>query len=218
MYYYIVVLASALGKQDVTATYTDKILAICKEHRLYYETNELYRIRFSQSLTVDKEQAYYFLQKMEQFATFTEDATEQSLAQLMRISYVIHVQKDYDAALMLANSVAYSDVPFYREIVEHSIQGIKGMLHYYKGQYDVALTYLESFTMRDMMPYPLDLCSDYMKLAMKGACYIALGRIEDGKKEIVYAHEQTKPFISNIYKDQIESLYTEYVATKRSAQ
>lgn len=130
MYYYIVVLASALGKQDVTATYTDKMLAICKEHRLYYETNELYRIRFSESLTVDKEQAYYFLQKMEQFATFTEDATEQSLAQLMRILYVIHVQKDYDAALMLANSVAYSDVPFYREIVEHSIQGIKGMLHY----------------------------------------------------------------------------------------
>lgn len=207
VYYYTVVLASALGKQDITAHYTDKVLTLCKENRLYYETSELYRIRFSESLTTDAEQARYFLMKMEQFATFTEDITEQSFYELTRISYTITVDKDYDQALAYIDAFTYSDVPVYREIFEHSLQGLRGLVYYLRGQYETALSHLQSYTVSTSTPYPLDICSDYRKIAVRGMCRIQLGQINEGKADVYEAYERVMPYADNYYKREIISMY-----------
>lgn len=207
VYYYIVVLASALGKQDVTTHYTEQVLALCKENRLYYETNELYRIRFSESLTTNPEQAHYFLMKMEQFATFTEDATEQSFYELTRIAYTITVEQNYEKALDYIEHFTYSDVAVYRELFEHSVQGLAGLVYYLLGQYERALSYLETYTVSESTPHPLDICSDYRKIAVRGMCRMKLGNVEEGKKDIHYAYEQVMPYVDNYYKDEIKAMY-----------
>ncbi|MEE1131979.1 MAG: helix-turn-helix transcriptional regulator [Caryophanon sp.] len=210
IYYFIVALASAIGQKQMSRTYTDKILALCKEFRVYYNTNELYRLRFSESIVENPEEARYFLTKMEQFATFTEDATEQTFFELVRIYYVVHVEKDYTQALSLANSMTNSDVSFFKELFECMMFGIKGMIYYYLQRYDEALAQLTHFHVVDQAPHPFDLCNDYCKIAMRGVCYIERGDVEQGCNDIRYAYEQTKPFVDNMYKNEIKQFYDNY--------
>ncbi|OCS85139.1 helix-turn-helix domain-containing protein [Caryophanon tenue] len=213
VYFLLVIMASAIGDSTAMLRYMDEAMKLTKQEQVYYRMNDFYRVQYIHALQTDRPKTYYYLEKMEQFAMFTEDKMELLLCKYMHAHHLNFVEQRYEDTITFIQSLTehqtYAD-----EVLKGRFLAELGIAHYYVGCYEEALHMFEQTGTTKYMKHPLDLSFHYLANAFKGQTYAKLGDIEKAKKEILYAKDAVKAFPTNLYTDEIERIY-EDVFSKR---
>lgn len=209
VYYFLIITAAAIGLEEDIERYFTLAQQLSKKEKVYYRNNEMHVLKFIQALQDDTQQAGYYLEKINQYAQYTEDPENIAIGELLTLQYMSLVLEDYEGVLQKVQALQVVEVPYLGEVIEAWLVAEAGVAYYHLGDYEQALQHLSDFHVSDYTPHPYDLSYSYYVFAIKGLVYAQLGNLEQAKKEILYAQDSTKPFPKNIYKTKIEDAYAQ---------
>ena len=188
------VLTSALQDDALMDTYYERAQALSSEKRIYFKTDDMYRLKFALHMGKGElELSVRYLKRIEAMTHFVEDGTTELLYVLCECYYHAFVTKKYAAMQpFIARLTDFmNDEPAEMHDMLHVAKLL--MLHG-EGRYEEALAIGQQIVIPFYMHHPLDLAMYYIVSAIRARCYAALGYLEEAKRGLLYAKESMKPY------------------------
>ena len=214
LFYYEAILYFAVGDYHLGMAKTEEALAFIKETKIYYLVEELYRL--AHFVDMLGERKGFYLNKLKQYADFTESAYANWFCDYWPIHYYTSYTHDYGKAMAIIdefNFTAYGFNELEKHIAETSILSEKGMALYGLKQYGQALDTLEMLEVPSYLHHPFDLSLEYQLYAYRALCHFQLGNRKEAEREIKEAAELIAPMPPTPYKDFILAAYEKIMGT-----
>lgn len=197
----------AINERKKGMTYIEQALQLSKEKKLFYKIDDIYRIAcFQAMIDNDNAERKYYIKKLEQYASFTEDKLTFNWIIIIQLHYYNSFAHDYEKALKILEQhpeVEDADdfLLFYR--LE------KGKTLYRLSQFEEAFSIFE--TLKEIPPYihhPYDLSMLAEKYSYKALCYEQKGLLSKALEEAKKAVDIVAPLIDTPYKQFINQTYS----------
>ncbi|MGD6779929.1 helix-turn-helix domain-containing protein [Sutcliffiella horikoshii] len=185
----------AVGDSKAAIETTEKALAYSKEKRIFYLTDDLYRLAAAHALMEENEhEKEYYLSKLKQYGEFADHASSLYFCELFSIMDLITENKEYEKALTKIDQYLSSE-----EIARYyspwfNLEKAKAL--YYMGRYEMAAQALELFVMPDNH-HPIDLSFLYVKDSYQALILLELGKIEEALTAAQIAVDNFKPLLDS---------------------
>ncbi|KPB03236.1 helix-turn-helix domain-containing protein [Bacillus sp. CHD6a] len=189
----------AVGDSKAAIESMEKALTYSKEKRIFYLTDDLYRLAAAHALMEgnEKEKDYY-LNKLKQYAEFADHSSSLYFCDLFDIMDLIAEKKEYEKAITkIDDSLSTEELKqfyspwFYLE---------KAKALYYLGRYKEAWETIEMVVMPDVY-HPIDLSNIYVKESYQALILMELGKMEEAVTAAQKAVANYKPLLESKMKD-----------------
>ncbi len=208
--YYESILYSATGDKTNARRLMEQAIAYSKEQKVFYQIDALYRLAsFEAMLDGDISRKDYYIEKLKQFADFSEDSEVAGFADVIEIHYLNSFAHDYEKADQLIETMR----------LEHSWQNEfywieKGKALFGMKRYKEALECFERHQPTRFMNHPYDLSMHYEKYAYVALIYDHLGDLKQATKHAQKAKELIEPMPDLPYKQFILATYEKIVGAE----
>lgn len=210
-YYNMTVMYAAINDEEKTEYYLNQALAISKKNKVYYRLTDFYRFLFFTHLQKGEwEKCEYYLKKSEAFLIVMEDPLEEFMVFLLKLLALNMIEQDYQKTL----ETRYDDTLLSKEVIAQAnvfLNTEYGYAHWRLGQYELAFECLKDLFIPSQNNHPIDLASIYRGFAIRALCLFELGKVEEAKRDILYAMDGVKDFHETIFKTFIEEAYEKIV-------
>ncbi|UAL48214.1 helix-turn-helix domain-containing protein [Sutcliffiella horikoshii] len=189
----------AVGNSKAAIETMEKALAYSKEKRIFYLTDDLYRLASAHALMEgDKQKKEYYLKKLKQYGEFADHPSSIYFCELFAIMDLIAEKKEYERALARIEDFFSSIelVDFYAPWL--NLEKAKAL--YYLGRYEEAYQTLEMFNMPDLH-HPIDLSFLYVKESYQALLLMECGKKEEAVTAAQKAVENFEPLLDSKMKE-----------------
>ncbi|NLP49840.1 helix-turn-helix transcriptional regulator [Bacillus sp. RO1] len=189
----------AVGDSKEAINTMEKALAYSKEKRIFYLTDDLYRLAAAHALMegndVEKE---YYLNKLRQYGEFADHASSIYFCELFTIVDLIGEKKEYAHALAKIEDCLTKDeiMNFYSPWF--NLEKAKAL--YYLGRYEEAWEAIKKVGMPEIY-HPIDLSNIYVKESYQALILLELGKMEEAVTSAQKAVENFEPLLDSKMKD-----------------
>lgn len=204
--YYESILCFAVGQTKRAVSVMNEAISFSKEKRIFYLTDDLYRLAAFQALmSKNEEQWRFYLKKLKQYADFADDQLSKAIISLLEAHYYNSYVHDYEkASEILDNYFGSSQI---EEQQIHFFYPEKGKALFGHGKIEEALTVFEGYKIPEWVHHPYDLSMLYETFAYMALCYKKLGKDEQAMVSAKRAVELIEPLTYTPYKDFIYQTY-----------
>ncbi|NYE03520.1 transcriptional regulator with XRE-family HTH domain [Bacillus niacini] len=172
------ILYFAVGEYETASHVMENALIFSKKHRIFYRTDDLYRIGAGQAMMFrDKEKRELYLRKLKQYGEFAEDTLSILVHNLLIAMTLIAENKEYARALEILDQ--YLGNPQEEEVVEWLYRMEKGKAFYGLGKFTEAIHEFEKVETPTTTHHPFDLSLFYVRYSYKALCHFKLGEMEN---------------------------------------
>lgn len=189
----------AVGNSKAAIETMEKALAYSKEKRIFYLTDDLYRLASAHALMEgDTQKKEYYLKKLKQYGEFADHASSIYFCELFAIIELVGEKKEYEQALARIEDCFSSIklVDFYAPWL--NLEKAKAL--YYLGRFEEAYQAIELFMMPDLH-HPIDLSFLYLKESYQALILMELGRTEEAVTAAQKAVDNFEPLLESKMKD-----------------
>jgi transcriptional regulator with XRE-family HTH domain len=189
----------AVGDIEAAKQVMEDAISFSQKNKTFYRIDDLYRLAAAYSMMAKEwEQHEYYLNKLNQYAEFSDDLMSQVTSKLFLIESLNAYKHDYQTALVLVDRLL--DDP---ELNHHQLNE---WFHLEKGKalhglkrYEEACKYFEKVVIPDYHHHPFDLSQFYLKETFMAQCLVELGKIDEAlvaaKKAVdLFDHLPDSPF------------------------
>lgn len=168
------ILNAGLDKLEASVTATEEALEISRLTKIYYRSDELYKIRGAMSIFLNKlEHFEEYMEKARQFALFTDNKNVLSSIEAICGMYQNHLGAPQKAVEHLQKSLKISQGAAAATYVELAKS------YYAMEKYQVALDTLEFIQYPDYIPFRYDYLHIWSSQVYKGLCLNKLGKSQE---------------------------------------
>lgn len=200
----------AVGDSKTAIETMEKALTYSKEKRIFYLTDDLYRLAAVHALMEGNEQEKrYYLSKLRQYGEFADHASSLYFCELFTIIDLIADKKEYTQALAkIEDCLSKEDILEYYSPWFH-LEKAKAL--YFLCRYEEAFQAIGMFVMPDLH-HPIDLSILYEKESYQALILIELGKMEEAVTAAQKAVDNFEPlfdskmktFSKTVLKDVLE--------------
>ena len=199
-YYNMTVLNAAVNKEEKTEYYMNEALNISKKYKIYYRLNDFYRFLFFTHLQKGEwDKCLDYLKKSEAFLVVMEDPIEEIMVFFLQLQACNMIEENFEKTIQMK----YNFPPLGNEIVKQSNVFINieyGYANFQLQQYEKAYEQLKDLYIPKYNNHPIDLANIYRGFALRALCLFELGKVEEAKRDILYALDGVKDFQGTIFK------------------
>ncbi|WP_040285867.1 helix-turn-helix domain-containing protein [Sporosarcina koreensis] len=173
-YTYEVLMRFAVNDTETATTLLKEAIAYSKEHRIFYQIGQLYRVAaYKAVIDGDEVTLDYYERKILQYGEFAEDEHAIWYTKLMRIHQLNSMRGDSEGALRKLDELPepIPEVDFFRNFFLLE----RGKALYGTGKYREALRLLEKVVIAEEIHHPFDLSIYYEKDAYAALCAEQIG-------------------------------------------
>jgi transcriptional regulator with XRE-family HTH domain len=202
-YYNLTVVNAALNNDVQTAYYVEEAFKLSKKHKIYYRLTDFYRFLFFAHLQSGEfDKCWEYLRKSEAFMVIMEDKLEAGMVFILKMLATNIIEKDYEKTLSL--TFDFGDIQEEAKKQANVFLNIEyGYAHYELGHFEKVAEYLAHIYVPPMNNHPLDLAFIYRGFALRALALYEMGKVEDAKRDILYAMDGVKDFHLTIFKQYI---------------
>lgn len=213
-YYNLTVVFAALNDEERTEHYLNLALKIAKEKKVFYRLNDFYRFLYYLNLQkLDREKCDYYYKKMKAFMVIMEDPIEEIMVELLWMPYLNIFLKDYEAAVVFE----FENGHLYEDVVDKAkpfVIAEKSYAYYMLGEYKRGAQVVKDLEIPSVNTHPIDLAFLYQGFACRALCLFELGKVEEAKRDILYAYNGVKSFGDSIQQRFIIKGYEQIMKEK----
>lgn len=212
-YYNLTVMYAAVNDEVQMEKYLDLAMELSKEKKIFYRLNDFYRFLYYVSLQRnDIEKVDYYVRKMKDYVQLIEDPLEEVLLQIILLVYHNLVEKDYEYVV----NFEFDEERFKELKLEGNafIMVTKGYALYSLGRHMDVLEITKELTIPLHHTHPIDLAFLYQGFGVRAASHLALGNVEEAKRDILYAYDGVKSFSQSTQKQFIIDVYEKIMGVK----
>ncbi|EOR27190.1 helix-turn-helix transcriptional regulator [Cytobacillus oceanisediminis] len=201
MDYYTAAIYSALGDIKATSEAVEKALEYSKKEKLYYKTDDIYKLATVVSLLVKEEEKFhYYLKKLKQYGEFVEDKIFEELCDVLYAEYLLHVKEEYQEAMSIIDQYLTFDENNQKVTGDNWNMLQKGKVMYYVKEYKKALNILKTIYVPKHINHPVDLAIYYTKDTFIALCYKELHNINKALEHAKISYDCFLPLPDSIFK------------------
>jgi transcriptional regulator with XRE-family HTH domain len=205
--YHEAMLHFAVGDTVSAKEVMEKAITFSKSHKLFYRIDDLYRLASASAMMENDFPSHdFYLNKLKQYAEFTDDEKSYLLYQLFNIESLNTVKHDYQLALDQINQL----------LVAHPYDDLKEWFYLEKGkallglgQPDEAISYFDRIVIPPFHHHPFDLSLFYLKDTYKAKCYVELGDLQKALAAARIAKENFEELPHSPHKEYSLRVYQE---------
>lgn len=201
--YYESILCFAVGETEKAVEVMNKAIKYSKEHRIFYLTDELYRLAAFEAMMAGRfENMEYYQTKLSQYAAFADYKMTEAFVDLIKAHYNNTYAKDYETALTHIEKYFKDpdkDFSFFYPEMGKALYGL--------GQYSDALKWFEDYKIPEFIHHPYDLSMLYEVDSYKALCYLQLGHRVEALKSAKLAADNVATMPHTPYKDFINQTF-----------
>ncbi|MBM7662954.1 transcriptional regulator with XRE-family HTH domain [Bacillus mesophilus] len=205
--YHEAMLHFAVGDTTSAKQVMEKAITFSKTNKLFYRIDDLYRLASASALMENDLASHeFYLDKLKQYAEFTDDEKSNLFYQLFNIESLNTLKQDYQLALKQVSSL----------LVERQHDDLKEWLYLEKGkallglgQVEEAIGYFDKIVTPANHHHPFDLSQFYLKDTFKAKCYIELGDTQKALAAAKIAKENFEKLPPSPYKEYSLKVYQE---------
>jgi transcriptional regulator with XRE-family HTH domain len=205
--YHEAMLHFAVGDTVSAKEVMEKAIAFSKSNKLFYRIDDLYRLAAASAMMENDPTSHeFYLDKLKQYAEFTDDEKSHLIYQLFYIESLNTLKHDYKLALKQASLL----------LVEHQHDDLKEWFYLEKGkallglgQVEEAIHYFDQIVTPTFHHHPFDLSQFYLKDTFKAKCYIELGNFQKALAAAKIAKENFEELPHSPYKEHSLRIYQE---------
>lgn len=212
VYYNLAVTYSAVNNYEQTAFYTNKAIAIAKKKKIFYRIDDFYRFNFVREVEKgDREKSQYYLNKVQLLTEFSDDFLMQVGAKFMEVHYYNFVVKDYKHTLALLQEFFISiEEDEEKARILNPILFVEMAYSLWRlERYEEAIEAIKDLTVPAYLNHPIDLVFLFTGFAIRALSYHRLNKMEEAKRDILYAADGVKDFYPSMFSTFISDAYEE---------
>lgn len=200
--YHAAAIYSAIGDIEATSEAVERALDYSKKEKLYYKTDDIYKLAAAVALMVKEEEKFhYYLKKLRQYGDFVEDKAIIELCDILYVEYLLHVNKQYQEAMPLIDRYLTIDESTKKIAGDNLNMLLKGKVLYYTKDYDHALEILQTIYVPKEFVHPIDLALVYIKDTFIALCYKELHNKEKAFEHAKIAYDRFASLPHSLFKN-----------------
>jgi len=201
MDYHIAAIYSAIGDIKATSKAVERALKYSKKEKLYYKTDDIYKLATVVALLVEEEEKFhYYLKKLKQYGEFVEDEIFEELCDVLYVEYLLHVKGAYQEAMSIIDQYLTFDENTQKVTGDNWNMLQKGKAMYYRKEYNKALDILKTIYVPKHINHPVDQAVYYTKDTFMALSYRELNNMEKAQKHAKIAYENFLPLPNSIFR------------------
>ncbi|WP_456276678.1 helix-turn-helix domain-containing protein [Bacillus sp. AK128] len=207
--YHEAMLHFAIGDTASAKLVMENAITFSKSNKLFYLIDDLYRLATASAMMENDISSHeFYLDKLKQYAEFTDDKKSFLLYQLFNIESLNTVKCDFQLALEQINQLLVDDQD---NDLNEWLYLEKGKALLGLGQAKEAISYFDRIVIPSFHHHPFDLSLFYLKDTFKAKCYVEIGELEKALAAAKVAKENFEPLPHSPYKEQSQNVYQDLV-------
>lgn len=208
MDYHNAAIYSAIGDIKATSEAVERALQYSRKEKLYYKTDDIYKLATVVALLVgDEEKFHYYLKKLKQYGEFVEDEIFEELCDAIYVEYLLHVKGEYHRAMPIIDQYLTFDENTQKVTGDNWNMLQKGKAMYFVKAYTEALHILKTIYVPKHINHPVDQAIYYTKDIFIALCYKELNNIDKAREHAKIAYDCYLPLPDSIFKTLCNETY-----------
>ncbi|MFS0658130.1 helix-turn-helix domain-containing protein [Niallia sp. RD1] len=192
---------SAIGDSQGTAQAIERALDNSKKEKIYYKTDDIYKLAAFEALLGSEDQKFnYYLKKLKQFGEFLEDENYIELYDVLYVEYLINIKGQYSRVMPIIDKYVKYDEKELKLIGDNWNILQKGKALYYIQAYEKSLEILLTVHVPDYLNHPVDFGIYYIKDTYIALCYKELNNQKDAFHYAKIAYDNFLPLPNSIFR------------------
>ncbi|MEK5379942.1 helix-turn-helix domain-containing protein [Niallia sp. FSL W8-0635] len=199
--YHAAAIYSAIGDIKATSGAVERALVYSKKEKLYYKTDDIYKLATVVALLVEEEEKFhYYLKKLKQYGEFVEDEMFTELCDVIYVEYLLHSKGHYPEAMTIIDKYVTFDEEN-QEVTGGNWNMLqKGKAMYFTKEYEKALSILKTVQVPKFINHPVDQALYFTKEIFMALCYKELNNMDKARKYAKIAYEHFLPLPESIFR------------------
>lgn len=206
---------SAIGDSAGTAQAIERALVYSKKEKIYYKTDDIYKLAAFEALLGSEEQKFnYYLKKLKQYGEFLEDDKYIELYDVLYVEYLINIKGQYSKVMSIIDKYVKYDEKERKLIGDNWNILQKGKALYYTQEYEQSLNILLTVHVPDYLNHPADFGMYFIKDTYIALCYKELKKQKEALHYAKIAYDNFLPLPNSIFRKFSIETYESIIPNK----